>query len=254
VLPIERQQPREDRILARTAIFSFVPYTGINDMIKLLISTESSRLKSAFFANFNSICFDFSARQKVGGTHLSSFVVKQLPVFPPETYTPALLAEIVPRVLALVYTAHDLAPFARDCGYDGPPFVWNEARRAHPRAELDAIYAHFYGLDRDDFAYVLDTFEGLNRRLDRAANAGCAGESPLPNGMRPGRRGRPWGGSGVPYPGQAEFSSSARPDPIIPSSSLLVRLAHTISPRQWAARDRQFADHNFDQILGALPG
>jgi hypothetical protein len=49
-----------------------------------------------------------------------------------------------------------MAPFARDLGYDGPPFVWNEDRRALLRAELDAWYARAYGLTRDELRYILD--------------------------------------------------------------------------------------------------
>jgi len=41
-------------------------------------------------------------------------------------------------------------------GYDGPPFVWDEERRALLRAELDAYYAHLYGLTRDELRYILD--------------------------------------------------------------------------------------------------
>ena len=58
-------------------------------------------------------------RQKIGGTHLTFFILRQLPIFPPTAYTPADLAFIVPRVLELTYTAWDLKPFADD--------VWNEA-------------------------------------------------------------------------------------------------------------------------------
>ena len=49
-----------------------------------------------------------------------------------------------------------MAPFARDLGYDGPPFAWDEDRRAQLRAELDAWYARAYGLTRDELRYVLD--------------------------------------------------------------------------------------------------
>ena len=48
---------------------------------------------------------------------------------------------IVARVLELTYTAWDLQPFARDCGYDGPPFRWDEARRFLLRCELDDAMA-----------------------------------------------------------------------------------------------------------------
>ena len=63
-----------------------------------------------------------------------------------------------PRVLELVYTAWDMEPFARDHGYDGPPFRWDPERRALLRAELDAAFFHLYGLERDDVDYVMDTF------------------------------------------------------------------------------------------------
>ena len=71
-------------------------------------------------------------------------------------------------MLRLTYTAHDMAPFARDLGYDGPPFTWDEEERRHLRARLDALYFHLYGLDHDDADYVLGTFP-IVRRQDEAA-------------------------------------------------------------------------------------
>lgn len=62
-------------------------------------------------------------------------------------------------MLELTYTSHALAPFARDLGYGGPPFAWDEARRAHLRAELDAFFARAYGLTRDELRYILDPAE-----------------------------------------------------------------------------------------------
>ena len=61
-----------------------------------------------------------------------------------------------------------MAPFARDLGYDGPPFIWNEEKRRHLRARLDALYFHLYGLSKNDAAYILDTFP-IVRRHDKAA-------------------------------------------------------------------------------------
>ena len=72
------------------------------------------------------------------------------------------------HVLRLTYTAHDMKPFARDLGYDGPPFVWDEEERRHLRARLDALYFHLYGLSREDAGYVLSTFP-IVRREDEAA-------------------------------------------------------------------------------------
>ena len=68
-------------------------------------------------------------------------------------------------------TDYDTAPFTRDLGYHGPPFVWNQEEHRHLRARLDAFYLHLYGLSRDDAKYVLDTFP-IVRRGDEAA-FGC---------------------------------------------------------------------------------
>ena len=72
------------------------------------------------------------------------------------------------HVLRLTYTAHDMAPFARDLGYDGPPFIWKDEERRHLRARLDALYFHLYGLSKDDAAYILDTFPGVRRHNEAA--------------------------------------------------------------------------------------
>jgi len=118
---------------------------------------------------------DYAAlRQKVQGQTLNLFIVEQLPVVPPDRYNtvrfgPKTVGEIIREaVLELTYTAHDMAPFARALGYDGPPFIWNEEERRHLRARLDALYFHLYGLSRKDAAYILDTFP-IVRRHDKAA-------------------------------------------------------------------------------------
>ena len=87
---------------------------------------------------------------------MTYFFLKQFPVHGPGSYSPNDLDFITPRVLELIYSSHDLAPFARDLGYDGPPYAWNPERRARLRAELDAYYAKLYGLTRDELRYVLD--------------------------------------------------------------------------------------------------
>ena len=61
-----------------------------------------------------------------------------------------------------------MAPFARDLGYDGPPFPWDGEERRHLRARLDALYFHLYGLSRDDASYVLDTFPIVRREDEKA--------------------------------------------------------------------------------------
>jgi hypothetical protein len=52
-----------------------------------------------------------------------------------------------------------MAPFAHDLGFDGPPFLWDEDRRALVRAEVDAFYARAYNLSREELQYILDPSE-----------------------------------------------------------------------------------------------
>jgi hypothetical protein len=105
----------------------------------------------------------------MAGSNLHSYILKQLPILPPYALSPERLAFISPRVLELTYTAHDLTGFARDLGYTGNPFTWNDDRRFWLRAELDALYFILYGIERDDVTYIMDTFP-IVRRKDEAAH------------------------------------------------------------------------------------
>jgi hypothetical protein len=40
--------------------------------------------------------------------------------------------------------------------YESPPLIFDAEHRALLRAELDAYYAHLYGLSRDELRYILD--------------------------------------------------------------------------------------------------
>jgi len=91
------------------------------------------------------------------------FIVEQLPLVRPGQFEAKIgkrkIADFVRgEVLRLSYTAHDLEPFARDLGYDGPPFKWDEDDRRHRMARLDALFFQLYGISHDDAAYILDTF------------------------------------------------------------------------------------------------
>ena len=149
---------------------------GAGNKVPLLLPYDSAGdINTAvnLVANFNCVAFDYVARQKAQGTHLNLFILEQLPIIAPEDYDRRFggttARDLVrDHVLRLTYTAHDMAPFARDLGYDGPPFTWDEEERRHLRARLDALYFHLYGLDREDADYVLGTFP-IVRRQDEAA-------------------------------------------------------------------------------------
>ena len=174
----------------RTVVSSLLPLSGCGDTVLLMLpQVNKVNLITCLLANLDSIVFDFVARQKVGGTHLKFFTMRQLPIIPPNRYTKTDIEYIVPRVLELVYTAYDLKPFAEDiwkeldeknretlmqrweknhqqkppenCKIESEncelsPYLWDEQRRAKIRAELDAKYAQLYQLTRDELRYVLD--------------------------------------------------------------------------------------------------
>ena len=99
----------------------------------------------------NTSCLTSLPPTEVQGAHMNWYIVEQLPVIAPEDYGRRFggttARELVrDHVLRLTYTAHDMAPFARDLGYDGPPFTWDEEERRHLRGRLDALYFHLYGV------------------------------------------------------------------------------------------------------------
>lgn len=151
----------------RTVIAAVIPRVAVGHKFPLSLVDVSPTEIACFLTNLDSFVLDYVARQKLGGTSLTYFVLKQLPVLPPTAQheDPDWL---VARVVELTYTVWDLEPFARDLGYDGPPFRWDPDRRFLLRCELDAAFFHLYGLERDDVAYVMDTFPIVRRRDEQA--------------------------------------------------------------------------------------
>ena len=146
----------------RTFILTVLPYAAVGHTLPLMLpSFHDIRHVACLLGNCNSIIIDYIARQKIGYIHMTYGYVKQLPVIPPSVYSEADITFIVPRVLELTFTAHDLKSWAEDLGYDGLPFPWQPERRAQLRAELDAYYARLYNLTRDELRYILDPADVL---------------------------------------------------------------------------------------------
>lgn len=140
----------------RTVTFSIIPWSAVGDTASLLFPRQIPTQCAYLLANLNSLVLDYCARQIVGGTHMTIGYLRQLPILEPVFYNEERAEFIKSRTLELTYTSHSLAPFARDLGHDGPPFAWDEDRRADLRADLDAFYARAYGLTRDELRYILD--------------------------------------------------------------------------------------------------
>lgn len=177
----------------RTMIAAMLPASAAVHALPVLLPADRKAMAGyqvqapLILGNLNSICFDYLGRQKVQTTHFSWYIVEQLPVIPPAAYTrqfgPKTAGDIVREaVLELTYTAHDMAPFARDMGHVDaagevlPPFVWDEDRRVALRAKLDALYFILYGVfdlalpghnpaqARDDVRYIYSTFPIVERQ------------------------------------------------------------------------------------------
>ena len=173
----------------RTVIAGVVPRSAVNDKFLLMFSEKPGA--GVLASCLQSFAFDYVARQKLGGTSLKYFTMRQLPTIPPDRlaeqcpWSPSDRTAdwLRPRVLELAFTAWDLAPFAHDLGYDAPPFRWDDDRRFLLRCELDAAFFHLYLgsrtewhdtgsrqlLDsfpdpRDAVDYVLDTFHIVKRK------------------------------------------------------------------------------------------
>lgn len=159
------------RASVRTIVPSLIPHSGVSYTICLAFPSSTPCRAACLYANMASIPLDYLARQKVGGLSVAFGVMNQIAFLGPDAYSHPCSWEgsgtaedwILPRILELTYTAWDLQPFARDCGDEGPPYIWNPERRFLLQAELDAAFFHLYGISRDDAEYILGTFDVLER-------------------------------------------------------------------------------------------
>lgn len=153
----------------RTAIFSILPRVATGHSLNH-VTGPSAGEALLLIAAFNSYTQDFVARQKVGGTHMSHFITRQLPIPDPDRFqvlhyegTPAA-DHIQELAIQLTYHAEDLREFAKEAGYDRDPYSYtqpNDRAREEVRFELEALMAHVYGIEADDFERLFATFEQI---------------------------------------------------------------------------------------------
>lgn len=154
----------------RTLIATIVPKQGFNNKTPIIFE-ESGILDGTIMCGIlSSIVFDYVTRQKVGGKSMNFFYVKQFPVLTPDQIPSTMQWQIVKRVAELCYFNHDMDGWAEELWEEmseeqraelpqlgaQQPWVYNPERRAILQAELDAIFAHLYGLDTEDLVYILD--------------------------------------------------------------------------------------------------
>ena len=171
----------------RTYLLTVIPFCGAGNTLQLAYFNNSIEIikQACFIANADSLIVDYCAKFKIGGNHMNMFVTKQLPVLPPSAYHETALSFIVPRVMALTYTANDMTEWAKALWTDSTPamrqkmlelngknrkfsqensgstlacgpYIYDDIKRAILRAELDAYFARLYGLTRTELQYILD--------------------------------------------------------------------------------------------------
>ena len=155
----------------RTFICSPIPNaTGVGHSATLLYAERGTMPVASLCAMLSSIVWDYAVRQKVGGTNMSTYFVKQFPVLTPDQIPSAMQWQIVKRVAELCYFNHDMDGWASELWEEmseeqrselpqlsnQEPWIYKPERRAILQAELDAIFAHLYGLNTEDLRYILD--------------------------------------------------------------------------------------------------
>jgi hypothetical protein len=158
----------------RTFVPSVLPVSAVGHVFPIVISGEKGFLP-LLHALWSSLSFDYVARQKLSGTHMSYNIVRQLATpnpslfLEPTLWSPgvSIARWIHPYVLELSYTSWRLRPYAEDLGDAGAPFHWDPERRALLRADLDAGFLHVYGLNRGEAEHVLDSFNVVRKYEER---------------------------------------------------------------------------------------
>ena len=155
----------------RSFICSPIPDScGVGHSATLLFAERRTMPVASLCAMMSSLVFDYTTKQKIGGSHASISFVKQFPVLTPDQIPSTMQWQIVKRVAELCYFNHDMDGWASELWEEmseeqrselpqlgaHQPWVYNPERRAVLQAELDAIFAHLYGLDTEDLRYILD--------------------------------------------------------------------------------------------------
>lgn len=125
----------------RTCLFSALPVAPIGHTAPLaFMPGMPAEERVGFIATMNSFVVDYAARQKVGGTHLTYGLLKQLPLIEPD----ALPDGVIESAIQLMLTASDMTDMAHDFSLASRHNDWSDARRFELRCELDATFFHLY--------------------------------------------------------------------------------------------------------------
>ena len=174
----------------RTVIAGVMPKSAVGHTLPLMLCMDlNAEIGATLAATLASFAFDFTSRQKIGGTHVTYHILNQLPVLRLSQLSHELEFSSF-RTLELSATADDMSPFSRDLWPegDGTVFRYDPERRFEIRCELDAAFFHLYlgtaddwrakaspellkslPTPRDAVAYIMETFP-IVKKKDIAAH------------------------------------------------------------------------------------
>ncbi len=132
----------------RTMIASKFPYAAVGHTIPLALS--SSAELALLQCLWSSFVFDYVARQKVGGTHMTYSYLTQLTTALPTTCPP--------------WPGGQPAWFTSRANFLQKPQSWATDMRQDLRAELDAAWFHVFGVTREEVDYVMESFPIVKRK------------------------------------------------------------------------------------------
>jgi hypothetical protein len=139
-------------ITIRTLVATIAPAVGFGHKFLLMMPGQGSPL--CLLSLLNSLVVDYVARQKVGGTSLQLFTMKQLPILDPARIPIHVTEFLEERAWQLVGVGCAMREVA--ASFDRPIVSFNPEERLQARCEIDAMVAYIYGLDREDLRFILD--------------------------------------------------------------------------------------------------
>ncbi|UVJ40567.1 SAM-dependent methyltransferase [Arthrobacter sp. CJ23] len=147
----------------RTMIASALPRVAVGHTAPI-VGADCPLLLTALWS---SLAFDYVARQKVGGTHMTYSYLKQLPMLEgsvliePARWDDSLTVRewIEDRAVKLITNADDIASAM---GTDAR--TWDEHQRTFIRAELDAAFLILFGANSAEAEHILDSFPIVRRK------------------------------------------------------------------------------------------
>ena len=156
----------------RTAVANVLAGTPAGNSAPTLTVHGGDTWTLALAAVINSLVFDFVAKKRCSGLHLNYFVIEEI-ALPDSNAVKPNLHKIVQLSAPLAMCAWWFAPWwvRMQASFGGRSLRWAITlhERLRLRCTLDAIVAVLYGLDRDDFAWILRDCDHPAERLAEKA-------------------------------------------------------------------------------------